>query len=406
MHLNILVIVGAVIILVGILILINAFSDHDIDLDDAGPYEERANQILARVERRIAGGHATAADYYRRGRIRQIAVLNNEIQDQTTINELTVDYDTALDQAILNEVITDTIIAGVAQFIGVQRPAMGNIAINNLTNTMTHVNKQTAENRIEHAEEVTENRLDAVNLAITEAAATRSDSQNVHDTAVNNNLRQTIQLLKSSAEANVDYNELESIHEAATYVRAHGTNNANRVLEIMLQGGIVHTFGINEREILSLVWERTKAPENSNVSEGLREALLDALNDAVEHGQPVCANGRSARVLGSGVTIDSDSRIGALNTTQDIRREIFNEIKKMFDDTIASAAIQDSDNDLKTLGEVYLGKSDREINPTTEQRLQEQLKTELRAIVDKYPTLTPTDRSRTIDEAEIYLGID
>lgn len=400
------ILVGILLVLIGILILVCAFNreDPDVDLDNSvGAFDDLAERAFVITNDRITRGRATAADYYRRGRIRQLNVLQNNIQDPTTIDELVADYDTALDQAIIDNVITDTIIAGVAQFIGVQRPVMGNNIINNLNTVMTNVNKQTAESRIIHANEAAENRLEAVNIAMTEAAATRSDSQNVHDTSVNNNLRSTISLLKNSAG---EYNEKQSIMEVAKYVRDHGTNNANRVLEIMLEGNIVHTFGISEREILSLVWERTKSPENSHVKDSLREALLDALNDSVEHGSPVCSNGRSARVLGSGVTIDVNPQIGALNTTQDIRREIFNDIKKMFDETIASASIQDNDQDLKTLGNVYLGKSDADINPATEQKLHEEIKKSVSEIINRYPTLTPVDRKRTQDEAEIYLGIE
>jgi hypothetical protein len=405
------IIIGITLIMLGVILVIYAItnpSDPDEDLDNSnGTADAAANRALETTNNRIRRGTARAHDYFRRGRIRQLNILQNNIRDPDTVNELAIDYNDALDRTEGPDLLTNIIIAGVAQFIDLQPHRNTHThGLHNLQHTLNHVNVQTAEQRVKNAEAATENRLDAVTLAMTQAATARSDSQNVHDSSVNNNLKSTIKTLQNSRGDFSTQEQNRSIDELSRYVYSKDNSKASQVLDIMKNGQTVHTFGINEREILSLAWERTKHPDNAHVKTSLQEAFVDALADAVEHGEPVCPNGRSARVLGSGVTIDVNPSIGALHTAQDIRREIFNDIKKMFDEKIAAASIQTSDNDLKQLGLNYLGQSDEEINPETERKLHEELKLEVKNIIERHPDLTVTDRKRTQDEAEIYLGIE
>jgi len=146
----------------------------------------------------------------------------------------------------------------------------------------------------------------------------RNDTQNVHEHAVNRQLQLNISDLYKIIKPNVDV-----LSEIRSYIlrKAKGDkqNLAFQTLDDIERND--ENFEYYEKltlaEILSMVWIRIKQLKDS---ENAKEMLLNNLVDCIQHGFPVCATGKIARIVDT-LTIFDESLIKAKPTWM-IKEEI------------------------------------------------------------------------------------
>lgn len=363
-------------------------SEPDLKLS-SGAYDSVADNVLRHTTAKIASGKAEAADFFTHGRVIQHNLTENQMPEDVK-KQIEADYRIALQLVEQEdvEIDTDRIFGNLLQFrpIGAISDAVETDANRKMTAALTK----------------TTDRTEAVAQVIDSATIGRSDDQNVHDSSVTKGLSETMSIIVSSVP---NHNVQKSIDELRQYAAGSGSPDAPRVIDTMYNASIVHPHGLPERDILSYVWERTAIAQNREKTEDLRKALLTALDESVDNGGIVCASGRTARVLSSGLLIDHDPRIGAVSTVQDIRRDLLREIKDMYAETI-NFDYHSDDEAKKSVAAYHLGHTKEEPDPIANELMNERLRKEISQIVDQRADLSDGDRARIIMESQVYLGVD
>jgi hypothetical protein len=146
----------------------------------------------------------------------------------------------------------------------------------------------------------------------------RNDTQNVHEHAVNRQLQLNIADLRKQVTPNI--NVLREIRNYITKTaKGDRRNLAIQTLDDIERNDEKFEYyqKLTLAEILSMVWKRIKKlkdPENA------KEMLLNNLVDCIQHGFPVCATGKIARIVDT-LTIFDESLIKSKPTWM-IREEI------------------------------------------------------------------------------------
>ncbi len=181
----------------------------------------------------------------------------------------------------------------------------------------------------------------------------QSDSQNVHDAAVYEELNYQINKIRT------DNNKISDIHlhnydEAVNWLRVRYKNDpvktarVNQVINILNDNNPVGILpGINEKDIITTVWQRTFDPANKKNAQQMREAMGEAVLDCVERDHVVCMAGRASKMWQALARLDKDDDVGVLKTKQVIRNEIYQKAAKIVDDFVgengsASQALKES----------------------------------------------------------------
>lgn len=261
---------------------------------------------------------------------------------------------------------------------------------NDTVNTVApQVQQEIIEERRERAAANAENREQAVDNYFEAGVKYTSDAQNVHDSKVNNDLRRTLDRLRETGGRRA--NPARAIAEIRDYIRndysrdpdnARKANDAMRILDMAARGERIGTFNETEDRILALTWERAKHPNNQDNADGLKEAIVNALADSMEHGNNVCINGRTARVLNSLAKLDYDDDVGNAMTFEAYKNQVLQESHEIVKREIQRAR-ESEDEKLKAVGESY-EKPDVKVDPVAEQQFKEIVKTEIAVNLDKY----------------------
>jgi hypothetical protein len=161
----------------------------------------------------------------------------------------------------------------------------------------------------------------------------KSDSQNVHDTAVNVHLRDTFARLKAPLldDAETNRRRIELYAYMRQNLKPHGLKTFEYIMRenppvFSLQspdGGREDVPKL--KEVLWRVWNRSFHPDNKNSSGELRQALASAIDDCTENGHQVCSGGITARILSSPVLLDFDSSIGHVETIEQYKNELLSQ---------------------------------------------------------------------------------
>jgi len=236
------------------------------------------------------------------------------------------------------------------------------------------VAKATAEGRVLSRAEAVEQLTDALETHNT-------DPQNVHDSAVNVGLRDTLATLRSTTKIR-DFDKCSE--ELRQYISDNHRDSAKgqralSALETISAGNFNSSIGANESEVFATVWSR--ADENTN-TEQIREAVVDAMNDFYERGSanPVCINGRCGRLIGSLATLDRDPTVGAVQTLEQHRNDIMSQVSAALQREIDIAS-RSEDAGLKRVAESYTVPGVT-ADPAHEQRFIEGVKREIDTIID------------------------
>lgn len=181
----------------------------------------------------------------------------------------------------------------------------------------------------------------------------QSDSQNVHDTAIYEELKTQVKKVidENSKIPNI---ELHGYDEAIHWLRVRYKNDPAKQAEVdKVISALGNNYpvgsipGIKEKDILTAVWQRAFDPDNKERCHQIREAMGDAVLDCVERGCVVCISGRTSKIWQALARLDKDEDIGVLKTKQAIRNEIYQKSAKIVDDFVgengsASQALKES----------------------------------------------------------------
>ena len=157
----------------------------------------------------------------------------------------------------------------------------------------------------------------------------KSDSQNVHDSALTEFLREQYIKLK-------EYNESEGINFNPEGFQPSSKDQAkaqriNFVLDTIKRNSS-DTSLINgtEYDLLGAVWTRINSRANAKNKEKLIESLEDQLNEcATGTSSTVCVAGRCSHVISSLALLDKDPSLGVLKTKEVLRNELLDGAAKI-----------------------------------------------------------------------------
>lgn len=132
----------------------------------------------------------------------------------------------------------------------------------------------------------------------------RNDTQNVHEHAVNRQLQLNISELYKSIKPDVHV-LLEIRNYISRKAKGDKHNLAIQTLDDIERNdeNFEYYQKLTLAEILSIVWIRIKQLKDS---ENAKEMLLNNLVDCIQHGFPVCATGKIARIVDTLTIFDED----------------------------------------------------------------------------------------------------
>lgn len=370
----------------------------------------------------------TAVDLFTRGNIYRYNILGGDIRanlrdrlERTLLRHTIEDYTAAIAEVqpdvddpddtifLLNQIedFQMILLAQQDEITDDLRPAVDNF--HNVVDTHAPAARQTAAKaRVKRACAQTATRTEAVAAAIDDAIQYTDDPQNVHDTKVNHDLRETLAKLRATAPAGIS--PTAAINEARRYIERNMTGkkaeDALRVLDKIKNGGYISTFGCAEGQIFMYVWERCKHPQNVANRENMMAAVIEALADSVENGTIVCPNGRAARLLGSLVTLDYDPSVGSAMTLEAYRNQVFQELKDVVNDYVERSK-QSTDEGVKKMAQAYDEGAAYDGDPADEQRFNEGLKHAINELLNKYSDkLSDMELNNLRSECYVYAAIE
>lgn len=92
---------------------------------------------------------------------------------------------------------------------------------------------------------------------------------------------------------------------------------------------------IAERDVIAHVWRRIHSTQNDNSRDDLLDALGAHLIGCFENNRPVCVTGRTEQIFSSLATLDKDPRLGMFMTTELLKSQMYSEGAKIIDEEIA-----------------------------------------------------------------------
>ena len=204
----------------------------------------------------------------------------------------------------------------------------------------------------------------------------RNDTQNVHDSAVINTIKNSIDKLKDVCK--IKKNTTESIKEIRSMLDKMDDNDkktdAIKALDTIEKSTQKLSFSdMKEIELLNLVWNRIHDDCNKDNIDNLKNNLKNELSESIEYGLPVCVTGRFNRIIDTLNKIDPVVNIiptnainqEMMNTAAKIREDIFNkyndEDKKLINSLKPSLIQEQFDTEFKdkirsTFKETYVDK--------------------------------------------------
>jgi hypothetical protein len=157
-----------------------------------------------------------------------------------------------------------------------------------------------------------------------------NDPQNVHDHSVIKSLKRSINKLKKSTIILKPISETYS--EMTQWIKSTKSNKVclKALNEIISKNNYVSALGMNEVDILNLVWNRIYQKNDNEIQDNIKNNLLIELKD----GYGKCTNGRVSRLIDSLLMNDSEVDIKPLwvlkeemySKAANIRNEMYNQL--------------------------------------------------------------------------------
>jgi hypothetical protein len=171
--------------------------------------------------------------------------------------------------------------------------------------------------------------------------AWESDSQNVHDTAIYNELKEQYIKVRNS-NARIPNIQLKNYKDCINWLELRYENDEeksekiDKVKHFLNKNYPISGLNATEQDLLSTIWQRAYDPENKENFNELREAIGDSIMDCVEGNNVVCLSGRTAKMWQALATLDKDPTIGILKSKQYLRNEIYEKCAKIVDEYVGN----------------------------------------------------------------------
>lgn len=205
--------------------------------------------------------------------------------------------------------------------------------------TIATINNNKIQDTVKMATASADSATEAAHIALAAAVKWTDDRQNVHDSSVNNDLRRTLDSIRSPA---VDprrcIDEIAAELRNAGYmgeISAEKRDRAEQALSRAAKGDFISTYASREDEILAQVWNRSNNALNDK--KAIKSAVIDSLADCVEGGNLVCINGRCSRYLGALAGVDINPEVGRAATAEAYKNEAFGAVQGVIDRVLDDA---------------------------------------------------------------------
>ncbi len=183
-----------------------------------------------------------------------------------------------------------------------------------------------------------------------------SDSQNVHDRVIMDDLYNQYSYISTTNPAKPDsYINFKCFIIDKTCNDKEKHAKVLKVLAILDNDFPIQFIpGVREQEFVSVIWERINDPINEKNRENLKDSLINSVLDCVEGGYVVCPGGRPHKLWQTFSTLDANDQIGVLKTKEVIRNEIISKcgsISKKYtgpDSDTPKNVLDDYNNDVDT----------------------------------------------------------
>lgn len=251
--------------------------------------------------------------------------------------------------------------------------------------TSDNVSRNTIDHRVAAAVAKSDVKAEISAEILTSSKQTTSDPQNVHDYTVNKNMRDTIMVLRSNIghyDQKVAYDEMDTW--LANMPASAKLDKAIRVFMGISEDNMITTFNSTELEIITLVWQRIKDPQNGTNVALMKEALYNSLVDCYdERGSIVCLNGRCTRYLQSLVLLDFNPIIGKAVTNEAYKNQIYDQTKNIIDDEVATWNASTDERD-RAVAQSFLGNANVVVDPEYEAAFVREVKAKIDDNLDTY----------------------
>lgn len=149
-----------------------------------------------------------------------------------------------------------------------------------------------------------------------------NDSQNVHDSELQNAAKKNIDTLSPSDDDTDHIHVLRTTYQTHPKLSNMDKQNISLVLDSINDTNVHSKYGKTEMQILNAIWNRIHSDVNKTNKDELVLALADQLASAVEHGTVVCSTGKIMRIVSSLEAIDMGNDMAPLKPKWAIEREI------------------------------------------------------------------------------------
>jgi len=176
-------------------------------------------------------------------------------------------------------------------------------------------------------------------VAAAAVTAVQNDSQNVHSSTVQKVASTRLQNLENENNGLGQGNNTSFLNWLSTSdMSAEQKENIGQVLTSLTDSP--HSrYGRSEKEVFDTVWKRVNAPVNRDNFDEMAKVFADSIASAVEHDHVVCSTGKIVRMIGSLDAMDAEPEKmgGALKPEWALDTEMAGVAAKIREDVLKSA---------------------------------------------------------------------
>jgi hypothetical protein len=357
--------------------------------ESIGIFDEPAQEIL---EQYTFIDNPSVDDIFTKNKIIELNRYEGSVNDHESFNEIIKDYEKVINNDDYIDDISWNQLDQLENFMQRNKDIMlDNHQYNDFIENALNIRPKKLAETIENVKSENDTKVESVNKYIEDNVTFTSDSQNVHDSSVNCQLRNTVNSLKkqnpsiqsgrkSTKKELVDYiNNLENLDSTKRKLALYS-------LDTIEKGAFNDSIDTKEDHLLDLVWDRAKIPQNQDNSELIKEAIVDSLIDMSSeyHGlngsnqsgiNVVCSSGRTARLLSSLATLDPVT--DGFLTVEQIRNDALKKSQDILQDTIKMYSSENDSQEmpvspeLATVARSYNSVELLETDPKAEQQFKD-----------------------------------
>jgi hypothetical protein len=154
-----------------------------------------------------------------------------------------------------------------------------------------------------------------------------SDSQNVHDSAISNDIIEQYNIIK-------EYNNREQLNHSIENFEPKKNDKHDRIKKVIdiikSNSATINIINDTEYNLLNAVWNRIHSIDNKENYNKLIDALENQLYECSTSDMSiVCVAGRCAHIISVLALLDKDERLGILKNKEMLRNEFLDKVSKI-----------------------------------------------------------------------------